>query len=529
MTSAGGSRRRGIALAALVAAALLAFQAWRARDPRVYTRFELPAFDAYAYVAMAEEPRVFTIAPWGYRVLAPGLTHLVAGGEPTRVLRAFRAVNLGALLAAALLLWLFQRRLGLAPWAALVGTAAFTLSPPVAALLRNPYLTDAVVVALEAAFLLAVEAGAGVPVLVFLAASGALAKESFLLLVPAVYFARRRRDGDARALASTAAALLAAAAVTVLLRWWWTPHLHTDVPAARWDTLLAAAANVRAFAGRQPWAGWLLLAAVAATLLAARRAEGRSLLARFGYVALAALAAPFFNPVVFSAGDVSRLLVHALPVLVPVLVSALPGAWAAPARAAPSRGRIGRPAAIVAAAAALAAPFVLDRYRRADLRGPRDGPLVLAFCRDTLRTARRLQRGEAVTFDPATRQFEWGVSDPGRLHRMRWFLREGWGERAHYGTGAVAMSAPRADLAIPSLDGRDLNLTLHLRAADDAAGTVLVNGHAVGQWRAGLAAQTFFLPAGALFRGDNVATVEVAAGDPRQVRLERFTVAPAGR
>jgi len=518
-----------MALAALAAAALLGFQAWRGRDPRVYTRFDLPAFDAYAYVAMAEEPRFFTVAPWGYRVLAPAMVHAAAGGEPTRVLRAFRAVNLCALFGAALLLWLFQRRLGLAPWAALGGAALFIVSPPVAELLRNPFLTDAVVVALETAFLLAVETGGGVPVLVFLAAAGALAKESFLLLVPVVYFARRTRDGDARALGKTAAAALAAAAVTVLLRWWWTPHLDTPLPAAALDTLLGAGANVRAFLGRQPRAVLFLLAMAAAALLAARRAQGRSLLAGYGYAALAALAAPFFNPVVFSAGDVHRLLVHALPVLVPVAAAALPGAWRAGAVAAtaPVSGRIPRALAVAGAAGALAFPFTLDRYRRADLQGPRDGPLVLAFCRDTLRTARRLQRGEAVTFDPAARSFEWGVTDPGRLHRMRWFLREGWGERPHYGTGEVRMSAPRADVAVPILLARDLDLSLRLSAPEEAAGRLLVNGHLAGHWRGAAAGETFRLPAAALYRGDNVVRLEVGAGDPKHIRLERFTVLAA--
>jgi hypothetical protein len=519
-----------MALAALAAAALLSFQAWRSRDPRLaYTRFDLPAFDAYAYVAMAEEPRFFTVAPWGYRVLAPAMVHTVAGGEPTRVLRAFRAVNSCALFVAALFLWAFQRRLGLAPWAAVCGAALFAVSPPVAELLRNPYLTDAVVVALETAFLLAVEAGGGVAPLMFLAGAGALAKESFLLLVPVVYFARRKRDGDARALRTTAAAALAAAAVTLLLRWWWTPHLDTPVPAVALDTLAGAGANLRAFLHRQPWAVLFLVVTAAAALLAARRAQGRALLARYGYAALAALAAPFFNPVVFSPGDVRRLLVHALPVLVPVTMAALPHAWrAAPgAVTAPVAGRLLRVLAATGAAAALAFPFTLDRYRRADLQGPRDGPFVLAFCRDTVRHARRLGRGEAVTFDPAARAFEWGVSDPGRLHRMRWFLREGWGERPHYGTAEVRMSAARAEVVVPVLQARDLDLTLELAGPEEAAGRLLVNGQAAGQWRAATAEKTFRIPAAALFRGDNVVSLEVGAGNPRDIRLQRFTVVPA--
>ncbi|MEO8501488.1 MAG: hypothetical protein ABI565_11280, partial [Vicinamibacteria bacterium] len=36
-----------------------------------YDRYVLPGFDGYAYAAMAEDPRMFTLAPWGYRILTP--------------------------------------------------------------------------------------------------------------------------------------------------------------------------------------------------------------------------------------------------------------------------------------------------------------------------------------------------------------------------------------------------------------------------------------------------------------------------
>jgi hypothetical protein len=511
----------------VVAAGALLVQHGCARDPRlVYTRFDLPAFDAYVYVAMAEEPRVFTVAPWGYRVLTPALAHLAAGGDPTRVLRGFRLVNTVALAAAAVLLWWFARRLGFAPGAALAGTAIFALSPPVAELVRNPFLADAVGVALETGFLLAVESGVAWPGLALLAATGALAKESFLLVVPVAYFARRGRDGDARALFSAGAALVAAAGVTALLRLWWTPHLHTPaLPATGFDTLREAAANVRALASRQAWAGVFLLAVVVAALLAARRVEGRALLARYGYAAAVTLVAPFFNPVVFSVGDMRRLVVHALPVLVPVLLAALPRTWAtAPPAVAAARGRHVRIAAGVLAGAVLLSPLLLDRYRRADLQGPRDGPYVLAFCRETLRAARRLQRGEGVTLDPARRQFQWGVSDPGRLDQMRWFLRSGWGELAHYSTGPVTLRAPRGELVAPVLDARPLQLTLHLAAPPAAVGAVLVNGHRLGQWKADAAPQTWPVPAAVLFRGDNVVTLETAVGDYAEVVLGVFMI-----
>ncbi|HEY7511042.1 MAG TPA: hypothetical protein VIG50_12360 [Vicinamibacteria bacterium] len=532
MTRPAVSRARGIALAAgagVLAAVALAAQSSRVRDPRlVYTRFELPAFDAYAYVAMAEEPRVFTVAPWGYRVLTPALAHAAALGAPARVLRGFRAVNGAALVAAAVLLWLFQRRLGLRAWAALAGVIAFALAPPVAELLRNPFLADAVLVALETAFLLALQAGAGAPALALLAGLGALAKESFLLLLPVAFLARRQADGRRRALLLTACSAAAAVTATVLLRGWWTPHLEAPAPGLSPRTLVAAAANLRAFLGRQPWGAWLLLATGAVALLAARRPQGRGLLARYGYVALAALAAPFFNPVVFSIGDVRRLVVHALPVLVPLAVAALPGAWRTADLPAASRTR--RKAAgyatVAAAVAAALSPLLLDRYRRADLQGPRDGPRVLAFCRESLRAARRLDRGEAVTFDLGERSFQWGISDPGRLDRMRWFLGEGWGGLAHYGAGEARPQAPRAELIVPVLRPRDLDLTLALAAPDGAGGALTLNGRPVGSWAAATA-RSWRLPAAALVRGDNVLAIAVAGAPPPQVRLDRVTLAPA--
>jgi hypothetical protein len=529
LTEAAGPSVRGAALAVLVAAGALLVQ-HAMRDPRlVYSRFDLPAFDAYVYVAMAESPRVFTVAPWGYRVLTPALVHVAAGGEPARILRGFRLVNGAALIAACVLVWWLARRVDLAPWAAVVAAAALALSPPVGELVRNPFLADAVAVALQAAFLLAVEGGASVPVLALLAATGALAKESFLLVLPVAYFARRGRDGDARALGRAAVPLLAAVAVTVLLRAFWTPQVEAAVPVAARATLAAALGNLQLLLSRQAWTVFFLGGLGAVALLAARRAPGRALLARYGYAALAALAAPLFNPVVFSAGDVRRLVVHALPVLVLVLAAALPRAWAEAAPV-PAAGRPApralRTAAGLLALALIASPLLLDRYRRADLRGPLDGPYVLGFCRETLRTAGRLQRGEAVILDPARRQFQWGVSDPGRLDQLRWFLGEGWGPLAHYSTGEVALHAVRAELVVPAFGGQALDVTLHLDAARDAAGPLLLNGRRLGQWRVPAAAQTWRVPADVLLRGDNRLLLETAAGQAGDVRLLRYTLAP---
>src|SRR6185503_1809971 len=69
------ARRRPVlsfALALALTAGLVAWQQARQHDPGIaYGRFQLPGFDANVYLVMAERPAVFTVAPWGYRVLVP--------------------------------------------------------------------------------------------------------------------------------------------------------------------------------------------------------------------------------------------------------------------------------------------------------------------------------------------------------------------------------------------------------------------------------------------------------------------------
>ena len=120
-------------------------------------------------------------------------------------------------------------------------------------------------------------------------------------------------------------------------------------------------------------------------------------------------------------------------------------------------------AAVLAAAAALAPLAIVDRYRRADLTGPRDGPYVLVVCRETLRTARRLSRGEEVALDPSAAPLRLGrlasVGDgPDALVPSRRLggarpLRDGRGDHARgaglraaagAGAGGRVGRAPRA-------------------------------------------------------------------------------------
>ncbi len=514
-------------LAALVALLALGLQQRCVADPHVrYDRFSLPAFDAYVHVAMAERPAVFTVAPWGYRVLAPA----AAAALPGNAVQGFRRLAFLSLFAAAVLLFFFLRRVGLGEASALAGIAAFALSPPVAESLRYVFLAEPLSVALEVAFLLALATGAATGVLALLLTVWALAKELWPVFLPLVLI-REWRRGPRPALAATLAVAAAPLLVTLLLRgWWWRPPL--PAPEAGEASLIGAA--TMALATWRQWA-WpmMLLGLTPLAIAGGLRRRARPFTARFGWLAGILLVVPLFAASYvsgsFFAADVTRLLIYALPLFLPLALMALfpvPAVVAAPGTA-PTPSWAGRAAAAGAAVIVIGLPFLLDRYRRIDLRGTRDGPLVLALCRESLQAAQRLERGRPVVFDTATTGYEWGVSPPEQMGRMRWFLHEGWGPRAHYGTGDVVMREARASLLVPVLRPRELEAALRLDAPSPRAVELIVNGRSVGRRDVGPSGgeASFHIPADALFRGDNVLTL--AAPEGPGLRFLSLTLRPA--
>jgi hypothetical protein len=246
------------------------------------------------------------------------------------------------------------------------------------------------------------------------------------------------------------------------------------------------------------------------------------------YVVALALVPPFLNPVTFFSSDVPRLLIYALPVAIPLALCAVwPPGSSAPRPDWLRRRDVGLAGAALALVAAVAPLAIVDRYRRADLAGPRDGPYVLVVCRETLRTARRLSRGEEIAFDPAERRFAWGDSHPSEMDRMRWFLREGWGERAHYGTGEVTMHAPQASVLLPVLAPADVTAAVHVQAPRPLVVDASVNGRPLRSWAVGpdSGPETVAIPGDALFRGDNVLTLAAHDGAPG-ARLRAIVLRP---
>ncbi|HUG55412.1 MAG TPA: hypothetical protein VMR21_17530 [Vicinamibacteria bacterium] len=519
--------RAEVVLAVAATAAALALQAVRHREAlRSYDPPRLPAFDAYVYVAMAEHPAVFTVTPWGHRVLAPWIAHLLPGAD---LGAAFRTLTFGSFALAALLLYVFVRRTGHPPWAAALGAAAFVLSPPVGELIAAPFLVEPLACALLVALLLALEMGLGLPALALVAVLGALAKEVLVLFLPVVYFARRGRDGPVRAAAQAGAAIAAAAAATVLLRVTWTPWVDTPVPDLGVERWRLMAASMAAEPGR-----WLAVALMGGltplAALGALRSGARPFARRYGWVLLAAAAQPLLAhyAVHQMVGEMNRYLLYAVPVLIPLALSALDGV-ASPSSAAGHSRPSGRKTAVVGAAvaASMAAPlFVVDDYRRLDLQGRRDGLYVLGFCQGTLNTARKLRDGAAVLFKMDERRFAPQGFDAARYDRMRWFLRDGWGPGAHYGTQEVVMEAERATLVLPCFRPAPVELTLAMSASVETPVRASVNGRFVGELAVG-AERTrlrFLVPAAALFRGDNLVTVEVRG--PVRPRLHAVAYSP---
>lgn len=505
------------ALALLLLAGLVQVRAEAAREPKApWGRNHFPAFDAYVYAAMAESPQVFTLAPWGYRLLTPLVVHALPARDPVK--RFEQVARAGLVLSAGLLaLWLHA--LGFRPAAAFAAAVALVASEPVSVVLRHPFLAEPLALATFLALCLALERGAPWGLVALAAALGALAKETIFFALPVAVHAGFSRGGPRpalRALLATGGPMLA---VTMLLRGAWAPHLGAaSGPGLDADAIAVALLSIVDHVALW-WRPLLLAGVLPLAVIGAARAPGRPYLLRYGLSLLALLALPFAAAVYpgdagfagFFAADVPRLLLYALPLLWPLALLALDRAlpqWrlrsTPPAPiAAPKPVAAGAWLAVLALVAGLAGG--LDHYRRADLAGLRDGPWVLGFARESLRAAARLERGLAVELDPVQQRFAWGVSDPAELSRLRWPLRDGWGPLAHYGLHDIRLRAASAALVVPVYTPADLRLSLRLDAAASGRLRVLLNGQRVGEAVATEAgADTVLtLPATLLFRGDN--------------------------
>lgn len=511
--------KRGALLALVLAAGLVAWRQGRLDRPGSYDRYTLPAYDAYAYVAMAERPAVFTVAPWGYRVLTPLAARALS---PRDVVRGFRGLTLAGLALSGAALYAFLRRLGHGPDLALAGVAFLCLCGATGEVVGYPFLVEPLALLLQVVFLLAVETGAGAGVLALVSALAASNKELQLLLLPVVFTARASRDGVRTAVLKTAASAAGALATIAVLRFFWAPVASLPrLPAAdTWRPILGALWTLRG----EVLAGLLLSGLLPLALAGAFLPRSRTYLRRYGLVAAVMLAFPFAaflnvgeaRPPVLFGKNTDRLLLFAVPVLLPFALHAIEAVLRRPlVEPRPATGpslRWSRAGWIATAVLVLALGLGLDRYRREDLRGSRDGPLLLAFARESLRVAGRLERGGDVVFEPASMRYRWGVDHPSEMARMRWFLRDGWGDLPHYAEGDARTEAAEATVTVPCLRPRPLAVELVLDAPRPSPVGARMNETLLGSRLVGPGATplAWDVPAEALFRGDNRLTLVLA-------------------
>jgi hypothetical protein len=510
-------------LACLIGAGIVAWRHQQHSDPHiVWDGFTLPGFDAHVYVAMAEEPRVFTVGPWGYRILLPALLSTL---PPRLIVPGFGWVAQASLVIASGLLFLYLRIQGATLRAALLAVTAVMLTPSVDAVFANPFLVEPFALSLLLFALLAIEGNADSWVIAVSLALLSLSKEIWILLLPLV-FLKQVVDGLGQAALRTLRVAVPALWVQTLMRLIWSRHGGVDrVGGDALGALVSIASNLAVFAPLYLLGGLTLL-----SLAALYGQEARAYLRRHALTLLPLLGLPLFAAAYtgegaatsFFADDVRRLLIYVLPFAAALAVRLDPAHG--PPILVSSSPRLRWGAGILVVALAIA-PLALDRYSRADLGTSRDGPYVLGFVRETLRTARKLGRGDTVVFDPAERRFAWGVSPPGDLMKLRFFLRDGFGPLAHYGIDDIRMRAPLATLIVPLIEPRRTVIKAAMDARESAWVTFRAGGSKVGEALVGPQAVevTLAIDAPRLFRGDNPIELACDKGTtamPRILRLE---------
>jgi hypothetical protein len=522
------SARHGLLLALILSTVVVSVRELQHFNV-AYDRFHLPAFDGHVYVAMTEHPGVFTVAPWGYRVLNPWLARALTWPLRDHSPAFFWSTVLGLALGGALL-FAYLRRLGYATLPALLALTLFGASGPVGEVVRYQFLAEPLTFLLEMAVLLALETAAPLSLLALVGILGVLAKEFFLLLLPLVWLVRRERDGDRRALSGALVVLIPSVLLSIALRAVWTPGIHPPIPALDLDTL--ATAKTRLI---QSWPEWradaLLMGLTPLAVAGAFRRRGRRLAARGAYIAAVVMVPPFLNPVTFFSDDIPRLLLYALPAVLPLALAALddllPEGETSPAPRWPGWTM---PAGSVLALAACLSPFaIIDGYRRVDLQGTRDATLMLAVFRGSLEAAEALDSGEAFAFDPASGRYSEALPprhNLSALRRVRWFLRGGWGAAATREGGAPRMEGPEAHMLLPCLTPRDLRAVVTLRGEAETRLAVSVNGRPVADLLVEPAARELEvrIPRAALFRGDNDLSLSIVGAAGTAVTLESFSI-----
>ncbi len=477
-----------------------------------FDRYVLPAFDGCVYDAMAENPRVFTLAPWGYRILTPWIVHFLPFSSAAV---GFFWLSLTALSAAVFLTGRWLVRLGFSPLAVLTGGLTLAITPPIRAVLNYQVLVDPLTLFLTVLILNELR-NPRLLTLAALFAVSALAKEMGLAPLIVVPFVLASRVGWKRAIPQSLGIAAPALLLLAILRLTWGGPSSPSVS-------LPDLASLWARAGQIPltylavFGGLSLVAMVG--LIQERSVEIRGVGALLW---LGNFAAVLINPYGFASPDLQRVSLFAWIPLLPVALRGLGfardekgGSGEPPPRPRPAL-------AILALVGSAALVLATDSYRRAPF-GESPNPIaLLARSREGLKTARALDDGETFSFDAESGRFAAPILEPFNLtegRRHRWFLYSGFGKDAAFETGAPPFDGA-AELLLPVLSPRAARLSIEISGPPEAEVTASVAGQEIGKVRAGAGPASLSIPAGALFRGDNI--VRLRGPDGVVLQLRRF-------
>ncbi len=478
-----------------------------------YDRFVLPAFDGFVYSAMAEHPRVFTLAPWGYRVLEPWIVHLL---PVTSAAVGFFWLNLILLTGAVFLVGRWLRRLGFSSSAATVGGLTLALTPPVRAVLEYQVLVDPLAFFITALILNELVAPR-VLTLAALLAVGVLSKEACLIPLLVVPFVLGVRGGWKRAAWQSLAIGAPSIGLLLLLRLTWgnqaafngaglLPSLLVHFTRVPWEaTVLFFGTTVLGFMG----------------LVRERSIELRAIgcLLWFGNFGAAVA-----NPYGFESPDLVRISLFAWTPWIPLVLRGI-GCARAEIKAEPAGpGRGPAVASVTTLLVSLGLILGADSYRRAPVGDSPDPVAFMGRSRETMKTARALDQGEVFTFDWQSGRFATKVTERFNLtegRRQRWFLYSGFGPDAAFGSGAPTFRGD-AELLLPIFVPRSATMTLTLDGPENPHVVVSVAGLRLGSVPADRSPAELVVPQAALVRGDNIVRLQGPQGV--EIRLLRLDV-----
>jgi hypothetical protein len=316
------------AAAALVAlAANVAVIAWALGAPPHRPR-DVRELDHRRYIAMAEAPPGRAVAagaaerPFCYRVLVPAVVRVLAGGDSARLHVAFWGTTMLFLWAFLFALFAWLREQGLSALEALAGVALAGLTPGAVRWYAYQYwMPDPACLLLVTLGLVLARRRKG-PLLALVSVAGFLTRETFALVPLWATLRWTREDGLFRGLRRSALSFAPG-----LLAW---VAVRAAIVPAGGSTLAEAAAEMLAFRARHLLDNQLYFASLGSfgvlvplVLLRGRARLARALRTRYEDAALLAAA---YASLAF-ANNTDRLLVYALPVLLPPALRSAAGLW----------------------------------------------------------------------------------------------------------------------------------------------------------------------------------------------------------